>query len=161
MSILSIDLHSSKCTIRLSFHFQIVTYESFDDIYCSKFSTGCNPHVLGWRLQPCVSSLQLDVGYPVVIAAAIPDAILLPTDECSRACIRRPNMSQICSMGFNGRPSDVQQLSRTSLLYACRLFTIFVLLIFVFVSCLLRMNTFFKTPNLNTQIRSVDILNFE
>jgi hypothetical protein len=48
-----------------------------------------------------------------VIAAAIPDAILLPTDECSRACIRRPNMSQICSMGFNGRPSDVQQLMFT------------------------------------------------
>jgi hypothetical protein len=31
---------------------------------------------------PCVSSLQLDVRCPVVIAAAIPDAILLPTDEC-------------------------------------------------------------------------------
>jgi hypothetical protein len=27
-------------------------------------------------------SLQLDVGCPVVIAAAIPDAFLLPTDEC-------------------------------------------------------------------------------
>jgi hypothetical protein len=82
MSILSIDLHSSKSTIRLSFYFQNVTYESLDDIYCSKFSTGCNPHVLGWRHQPCVSSLQLDVGCPVVIAAAIPDAMLLPTDEC-------------------------------------------------------------------------------
>jgi hypothetical protein len=46
------------------------------------FSTGCNPHVLGWRPQPRVSSLQLDVGCPVVIAAAIPDAMLLPTDEC-------------------------------------------------------------------------------
>jgi transposase len=45
--ILSIDLHSSKSTIRLSFHFQNVTYESLDDIYCSKFSTGCNPHVFG------------------------------------------------------------------------------------------------------------------
>jgi hypothetical protein len=58
MSILSIDLHSSKSTIRLSFHFQDVTYESLDDIYCSKFSTGCNPHVLRWRpqhaLQPVV-----------------------------------------------------------------------------------------------------------
>jgi hypothetical protein len=32
--------------------------------------------------QPCVSSLQLDVGCPVVIAAAIPDAMLLKTDEC-------------------------------------------------------------------------------
>ena len=30
MSILSIDLHSSKSTIRLSFHFQNVTYESLD-----------------------------------------------------------------------------------------------------------------------------------
>ena len=30
----------------------------------------------------CVSSLQLDVRCPVVIAAAIPDAMLLPTDEC-------------------------------------------------------------------------------
>ena len=75
MSILSIDLHSSKSTIRLSFHFQNVTYESLDDIYCSKFSTECNPHVLRWRPQPCVSC-------PVVIAAAIPDAMLLPTDEC-------------------------------------------------------------------------------
>ena len=76
MSILSIDLRSSKSTIRSSFHFQNVTYESLD-IYCSKFSTGCNPHVLGWRPQPCVSSLQLDVGCPV-----ISDAMLLPTDEC-------------------------------------------------------------------------------
>jgi hypothetical protein len=82
MSILSIDLHSSKSTIRLSFHFQNITYESLDHIYGSKFSTGCNPHVLGWRPQPCVSSLQLDIGCPVVIAAAIPDAMLLPTDEC-------------------------------------------------------------------------------
>jgi hypothetical protein len=24
-----------------------VTYESLDDIYCSKFSTGCNPQLLG------------------------------------------------------------------------------------------------------------------
>ena len=73
MSILSIDLHSSKSTIRLSFNFQNVTYEWLDNIYCSKFSTGCNPHVLGWRPQ----SFQLDVGCPVVIAAAIPDAMLL------------------------------------------------------------------------------------
>jgi hypothetical protein len=29
----------------------------------------------------CVSSLQLDVRFPVVIAAAIPDAMLLQTDE--------------------------------------------------------------------------------
>ena len=82
MSILSIDLHSSKSMIRLSFHLQNVTYESLDDIYCSKFSTGCNPHVLGWRPQPCVSSPQLDVGWPVVIVAAISDAMLLLTDEC-------------------------------------------------------------------------------
>jgi hypothetical protein len=82
MSILSIDLHISKSTIWLSFHFQNVTYESLDDIYCSKFSTGCNPHVLEWRSQPCVSSFQLDVRCPVMIVAAIPDAMLLPTDEC-------------------------------------------------------------------------------
>ena len=81
MFILSIDLHSSKSTIRLSFHFQNVTYESPDDIYCSKFSTRCNPHVLGWRPQPCISSLQLDVGCPVVIAAVIPDAMLFATHE--------------------------------------------------------------------------------
>jgi hypothetical protein len=40
MSILSIDLHSSKSTIKLSFHFQNVTYESLDDIYsCAKHSS--------------------------------------------------------------------------------------------------------------------------
>jgi hypothetical protein len=102
MFTLSIDLHSSKSTIRLSFHFQNVTYESLDNIYCSKFSIGCNHHVLGWRPQPCVSSLQLDVGCPVVIAAAIPDAILFPTDECFAQEVpeRRPNMSEMCSMGF-------------------------------------------------------------
>jgi len=66
MSILIIDLHSLKSTIRLSFHFQNVTYESRDDINFSKFSTGC----------------KLDVGCSVVIAAAIPDAMLLPTEEC-------------------------------------------------------------------------------
>jgi hypothetical protein len=83
MFILSIDLHSSKSTIRLSFHFQNITYESCDIyMYFSMFSTGCNPHVLGWRPQPCISSLQSDVGCPVVIAAAIPDAMLLPTDKC-------------------------------------------------------------------------------
>jgi hypothetical protein len=35
-------LHREK----LSFHFQNVTYESLDDIYCSTCSTGCNPLVL-------------------------------------------------------------------------------------------------------------------
>jgi hypothetical protein len=34
MSVLGIDLHNSKSTIRLSLHFQNVTYESLDDIYC-------------------------------------------------------------------------------------------------------------------------------
>jgi hypothetical protein len=34
------------------FHFQNVTYESLDDIYCSKFSNGCNPHVLGLTSVP-------------------------------------------------------------------------------------------------------------
>ena len=81
MSILSIDLHSSKSTIRLSFHFKNVTYESLDQIYCSKFNTECNPPCAWITVQPCVSSLKLDVGCPV-IAAAIPDAMLLPTDEC-------------------------------------------------------------------------------
>jgi hypothetical protein len=33
--LLSIDLNSSKSTIRMSFHFQNVTYESLDDIHCS------------------------------------------------------------------------------------------------------------------------------
>jgi hypothetical protein len=41
---------------------------------------------------------------PVVIAAAIPDAMLLQTDTGgSRGCIRRSNMSQVCSMGFKSR----------------------------------------------------------
>jgi hypothetical protein len=40
MSILSIDLHSSKSTIQLPFHFQNVTYELLDEIYYLKFSTG-------------------------------------------------------------------------------------------------------------------------
>jgi transposase len=40
------DIWDMLSTIRLSFHFQNVTYESLEDIYCSKFSTGCNPHVL-------------------------------------------------------------------------------------------------------------------
>ena len=70
--------------------FQNVTYESLDDIYCSKFSTGCNPHVPGWRPQPCVSFLQLDVGCPVVIAAAIPDAMLLPTDDLFAQEVPKP-----------------------------------------------------------------------
>jgi hypothetical protein len=45
---------------------------------------------LGWRSQPCVSSLQLDVGCHVVIATAIPDAMLLPTDECFAQEVREP-----------------------------------------------------------------------
>ena len=53
--------------MRLSFYFQNVTYESLDDIYCSV--PGVTPSAL-----MTVSSLQLDVGCPVVIAAAIPDA---------------------------------------------------------------------------------------
>jgi hypothetical protein len=74
----------------LSFHFQDVTYESLDDIYCSNFSTGCNPNVLGWRPQPCISFLQLDVGCSVVIAAAISDAMLLPTDDCFAQDVPEP-----------------------------------------------------------------------
>ena len=103
MSILCIDLHSSKSTTRLSFHFQNVTYESLDDIYCSKLSTRCNPHVLWWRHQPCVSSLQLDVGCPVVIAAAIPDAMLLPTDECFAQEVTEHGTSLLSMCGPYGR----------------------------------------------------------
>jgi hypothetical protein len=57
-------------------------------------------------MKPCVSSLQLDVGCPVVIAAVIPDAMLLPTDECFAQEVPESvsdglyNMSQICSMGL-------------------------------------------------------------
>jgi hypothetical protein len=43
---------SSKGTIRLSFHFQNVTYESLDDNYCSKFSTGVTPTYLDDGLNP-------------------------------------------------------------------------------------------------------------
>jgi hypothetical protein len=39
---------------------------------------------------------------------------------------------------YSGSSSDVQYLWRTSLFYACRLFAIYVLLIFAFVPCLLR-----------------------
>jgi hypothetical protein len=71
----------SWCLYHLSFQktwgcLPFITLESLDDMYYSKFSTGCNPHVLGWRPQTGVSSLQLDVGCPVVIAAAIPDAVI-------------------------------------------------------------------------------------
>jgi hypothetical protein len=69
---------------------QCPPYEKSLIVYCSKLSTGCNPHVLGWRSQPCVSSLQLDVGCPVVIATAISDAMLLPTDECFAQEAREP-----------------------------------------------------------------------
>ena len=75
MSILSIDLHSSNSMIQLSFHFQDVTYESLDDIYCSKFR----------RAWMTASTLRLITPVrrrmSVVIAAAIPDAMLLPTDK--------------------------------------------------------------------------------
>ena len=114
MSILSIDIHSSKSTIRLSFHFQNVTYESLDNIYCSKFSSWCYPHVLGWRPQPCVSSLQLHVGCPVVMAAS--NWRMFCTGG-SRACIRRPNMSQICSMGFKSGLMTGQGTEVTALLW--------------------------------------------
>jgi hypothetical protein len=75
-------LSSSKSTIKLSILFQNVSHESLDDIYCWKYGTSCNFHVLEWQSQPCVSSLLLDSGCPVVIAAAIPCAMLLPTDAC-------------------------------------------------------------------------------
>jgi hypothetical protein len=105
MSILSIDLHSSKSTIRLLFHFENVTYETLDDIYCSKFSTGCNPHVLGWWPQPCDSSLQLDVGCPV-IACAIPDAMLLPTYECFAEEVHEPDYDGLACPKYALRDSN-------------------------------------------------------
>jgi hypothetical protein len=108
MSILSIDLHSSKSTIRLSFHFQHVTYESLDDIYCSKFSTECNPHVL-WMTTSTLRSIP-----PVRCRMSCCDSCCLPFPmRCNaasnwrmfctggfRACIRRPSMSPIRSMRF-------------------------------------------------------------
>jgi hypothetical protein len=57
-----------------------------------------NHHVLGWRPQPCVSSFQLDVGCPVVIAAASNRRMFCTGS--SPTCIRRHNMSQIFSKGF-------------------------------------------------------------
>ena len=73
------------------------------------FDDGLNP--------ACVSSLQLDVRFHVVIAAAIPDAMLLQTDECFAQEVSEPvydglNMSQICSMGYKsglmaGQGTDV------------------------------------------------------
>jgi hypothetical protein len=99
MSILSIDLHSSKSTIRLSFHFQNVTYESLDDIYCSKFSTGCNPS----RTWMTASALRL---IPLVRrrmswcdSCCHSRCNALLTDEWLAQEV--PNMSQICFMGFN------------------------------------------------------------
>jgi hypothetical protein len=53
-----------------------------------------------------VSSFQLNVGCPVVITASIPDAMLLPTDECFAQEVHETaydglKLSQIYSMGFN------------------------------------------------------------
>jgi hypothetical protein len=62
---LSIDLHSSTSTIKLSFHFQNVAYESLGTTYIVQSSV---PGV--------------NIGCPVVMAAAIPGAMLLPTDKC-------------------------------------------------------------------------------
>jgi hypothetical protein len=42
------------------------------------------------RPQPCIISLQLNVGCSVVIAAAIPDAMLLPTDGCFAQGVPEP-----------------------------------------------------------------------
>jgi hypothetical protein len=39
--------HRSRRAVTAYLQSENVTYESLDDIYCSKFSTGCNPHVLG------------------------------------------------------------------------------------------------------------------
>ena len=50
-----------------------IVQSSVPDATFTCFDDGLNP--------ACVSSLQLDVICPVVIAAAIPDAMLLQTDE--------------------------------------------------------------------------------
>jgi hypothetical protein len=61
MSILSIDLHSSKSTIRLSFHFQNVTF--------SKFSTGTRSH----RSRAVTAYLQSEAVTSVPWPAMSPD----------------------------------------------------------------------------------------
>ena len=43
---------------------------------------GVAPTCLNDGLSPVYHPLQLDVRCPVVIAAAIPDAIMFPTDKC-------------------------------------------------------------------------------
>ena len=76
------------------------------DIYCSMLSTGCNPHVHGWRPQPCVSSRQLDRRQMSCCDSYchswwnVAFNWRMFCTGGSRACIRWPNMSQICSMGF-------------------------------------------------------------
>jgi hypothetical protein len=95
---------------QLSFHFRNVTYESLDDIYCSKFSTGCNPHVLGWRSQPCVSSLQIDVGCPVVIAAAIPHGRL--ATSCWPTFRQPPISYKACVYGWQRQASSFKSSNR-------------------------------------------------
>jgi hypothetical protein len=108
MSSLSIFLHSSKSTIRLSFHFQNVTYESLDDIYCLKVQ---------YRVQPpraWMTASALCLIPPVRRRMSCCDSCChSPCNDASnwqmfgtggsRACIRRPNMSQICSMGIQIR----------------------------------------------------------
>jgi len=64
----------------MSFHLENVNFESLNDIYDSKFSIEWNRHVLGWRPQPSVSSLHTVVGYAALVAAVIPDAMLLPIE---------------------------------------------------------------------------------
>jgi hypothetical protein len=71
MSILSSQLHSSKYTIRLSFHLENINCESLNDNGL-KFSIACNLHVLGWRPQHSVFALQLIVGCTALVAVAIP-----------------------------------------------------------------------------------------
>ena len=77
--------------IRLSFHLENTNCESLND-NGSKFSIGCNLHVLGWRPQYSVLSLQLVVGCTVVVAVAILDVsfvhkVQLPVHD-SLACQR-------------------------------------------------------------------------
>jgi hypothetical protein len=71
--------------IQLSFHFQNVTYESLDDIYCSKFSTGCLIPPVRRRMSCCDSCCHSRCN-------AASNWRMFCTGG-SRACIRRPSMS--------------------------------------------------------------------
>jgi IS30 family transposase len=82
-------------------------------------------------------------------------------DRALQRLVRRMPFATSPVLKQHWLPNKTSTVGRPTSTYACRLFAIFVLLIFAFVPCLLRMNNLFKTPDLNTQIRSVNILNSE